>query len=69
MKVGIFVVKSAKLLIFKQILNNKKNYYEGYKGYTNPLDPFVIFKVQLLVFFVWKYHNPNKNNHKEGGKN
>lgn len=45
MKVRIFVVKLAKLLIFKQILNNKKNYYEGDEGYANPLHPFVVFKV------------------------
>ena len=47
-----FVATANKLLIFKEVLNQKEDDYERYKGNEYPNNTSVIFFVQFFVLSV-----------------
>lgn len=51
-KSTIFVATANKLLIFKEVLNQKEDDYERYKGNEYPNNTSVIFFVQFFVLSV-----------------
>jgi hypothetical protein len=57
------------MLIFEPFLKNKKNNYEYNKHYSHPLNSFVIFGMEFLVFFVGKEDYYRKKKYKKGCEN
>jgi len=57
------------VLIFEEVLNQKQENYECYKGYKYPLNTFIITKMEFLIFFVRQGQNDREKNDEKCCKN
>ncbi len=57
------------MLIFKEKLNKKQNYYEYCEEKSYPFNALVVFFMKFFVFLIGKNGDYYKSNKKKPGKN